>query len=71
MLTAHMVKTPTLFVHGQQDQLIPPERTQQLIGTFDPACTQQYQHSGGHMVPTCTGVFKQVLRDFLDEHGAD
>lgn len=70
ILSSCMVKTPTLFVFGEQDQLIPPERTQQLMDTFDSAFTQQYQHSGGHMVPTCTGSFKQALQKFVDKHGA-
>ena len=71
MLSSCSVKTPTLFVSGEQDQLISPDRTQQLIDTFDTSCIQKFQHGGGHMVPTCTGDFKQTLRDFLDKHGSE
>lgn len=70
LLSLNALEVPTLFVYGEQDQLIPPERTQQLISMWNPVCVKQYSHSGGHMVPTCTGEFKQCLRDFLDKHAS-
>ena len=69
MLTTVPVSIPTLFVSGTNDQLIPPERTHQLAETFDQNCVQKYVHSGGHMMPTCTGEFKRCLQEFLDKHG--
>ena len=69
LLSLNALEVPTLFVYGEQDQLVPPERTQQLISMWDPACAEQYQHQGGHMVPTCTGNFKRCLQDFLNRHG--
>ena len=70
MMTTVALAVPTLFVSGAKDQLISQERTQELISTFDPDCVQRYVHSGGHMVPTCSGEFKQRLHQFLDSHAA-
>ena len=70
LMTTAAVSIPTLFVSGTKDQYIPPERTDQLKATFDPECVEQYTHNGGHLMPTCTGDFKQCLQAFLDKHGA-
>ena len=69
MMTTQSIGIPTLFISGNGDQLIPAQRTEELIATFDPESAQRYVHSGGHMVPTCTGDFKTCLQDFLDKHG--
>lgn len=60
------VHVPTLFVCGESDKYIPLGRTKELIETFDQQRVQQYVHTGGHMVPTCTGDFKRCLQTFLD-----
>lgn len=68
MMTTNLVRTPTLFIYGEKDQLVPPQRTEELIATFDPDSVHRFVHSGGHMVPTCTGEFKKCMHDFLDKH---
>ena len=68
MLTSNAVHVPTLFICGEKDQYIPPERTEELTVTFDALCIRRYEHTGGHMVPTCTDEFKRCLLEFLDMH---
>ncbi|DBB12823.1 TPA: hypothetical protein ACH3X3_005587 [Trebouxia sp. C0006] len=70
MMTQAAISIPTLFISGRKDQLIPLQRTEELIATFDPDSIQRYMHDGGHMVPTCSGDFKRCLQDFLDQHGS-
>lgn len=70
MMTQAAMSIPTLFISGHKDQLIPLQRTEELIATFDPDSIQRYVHDGGHMVPTCSGDFKRCLQDFLDQHGS-
>lgn len=67
-LTSLAVDVPTLFICGEKDQYISPERTEEVIRTFQPQSVQRFVHSGGHMVPTCTGDFKHCLHEFLDVH---
>lgn len=57
---------PSLFVYGTADALVPPDRSKQLIEAFDPAHTVVYEHGGAHLVPTCSGAFKQALVTFID-----
>lgn len=66
LLTENAVQVPTLFVCGENDKYIPLDRTKEVIMTFDQHHVQQYVHTGGHMVPTCTGDFKRCLQQFLD-----
>ncbi len=70
MMTQATISTPTLFISGCKDQLIPLQRTEELIATFDPDSLQRYMHDGGHMVPTCSGDFKKCLQNFVDQHGS-
>ncbi|DBA79095.1 TPA: Ovarian cancer-associated protein 2 [Trebouxia sp. C0004] len=70
MMTQAAISVPTLFITGGKDQLIPLQRTEELIATFDPDSIQRYVHEGGHMVPTCSGDFKRCLQDFLEQHGS-
>ena len=70
MLIDVAVEVPTLFVCGQRDKYISPDRSEEVIATFQPQHVQRFRHDGGHMVPTCTGDFKRCLQDFLDVHKA-
>lgn len=70
LLTQNTVQVPTLFVCGESDNYIPLDRTKEVMKTFDQQHVQQYRHSGGHMVPTCTGDFKGCLQEFLDAQKA-
>ena len=65
-LLAARPATPTLFVWGAADQLVPPERSAQLMATFAEGTARSYEHPGAHMVPTCSGEFKRVLVELLD-----
>ena len=67
-LTSLAIDVPTLFVCGEKDQYISPERTEEIIRTFEPQSVQRFVHKGGHMVPTCTGRFKKSVQEFLDAH---
>ena len=57
---------PTLFVIGDADTLVPPERTLELAATFDPAAAQELRHPGAHMLPTCSGAIKAAMVEFLN-----
>ena len=64
-LAAARVSTPSLFVHGEKDELVPLERCLELQRTFDPRSCSLLTHPGGHFVPNCSGVVKQQIVDFL------
>ncbi|GBF87771.1 hypothetical protein Rsub_00482 [Raphidocelis subcapitata] len=66
LLERARVAVPTLFVLGDADALVPPERTLELVATFDPAAAQLLRHPGAHMLPTCSGAIKAAMAEFLD-----
>lgn len=66
-LATARVSTPSLFVHGEADELVPLERCLALQQTFDPQSYSMLTHPGGHFVPNCTGTVKQQLVDFLSK----
>lgn len=57
----------SLHVSGKKDALVPPERSAELWGCFEEDLRSVYEHPGAHMVPTCSGEFKQAMVEFLDE----
>lgn len=61
------VSTPTLFIHGSADELVPLERAHELQATFAEGSTAMLEHPGAHFVPTCTGAVKQQIVEFLDK----
>lgn len=63
------ISIPSLFVAGDNDGLVSFERTSQLMSCFAPQHTHLYRHPGAHLVPTCSGEFKQTLVWFLDGLG--
>lgn len=58
---------PSLFVLGTQDQLVPEQRTRDLVAAFDETSTAVFVHPGAHLVPTCSGDNKAAMVDFLDQ----
>jgi predicted esterase len=60
------IDTPTLFVAGDADALIPPDRTEALAACFAEGAATWLRHPGGHAVPTCSGAVKAAYIDFLD-----
>ncbi|KAL4448145.1 hypothetical protein ABPG75_005364 [Micractinium tetrahymenae] len=58
---------PSLHVVGQKDALVPEERSAALWGCFAAGGVHIYRHPGAHMVPTCSGEFKQELQSLLDD----
>ena len=56
-----------LHVHGAADALVPHERSAALWECIDAPLRRTYEHGGAHMVPTCSGEFKQQLVDLLDD----
>ncbi|PRW45017.1 Glucose-induced degradation 4 [Chlorella sorokiniana] len=58
---------PSLHVFGAADALVPEERSAGLWGCFAPGSVETYQHPGAHMVPTCSGEFKQRMVQLLDD----
>lgn len=58
---------PSLHVVGEKDALVPEERSAALWGCFSPGGLHIYRHPGAHMVPTCSGEFKQALVSLLDD----
>lgn len=67
-LTGARVSTPSLFIHGEADELVPLERCLELRQTFDPQSCSLLTHPGGHLVPSCAGAVKQQLVDFLSKY---
>lgn len=56
----------TLFVTGEQDQIVPPDRTEKLMECFGgPTTCTKLVHPGGHCVPTATGEVKLRLNEFI------
>jgi fermentation-respiration switch protein FrsA (DUF1100 family) len=53
MLRQARPAVPSLFVYGQGDALVPPERTEMLMGTWSEGCASSFVHEGAHLVPTC------------------
>ena len=47
--------TPSLFVWGAADQLVPPERSRQLMDCFD-GPVESFEHPGAHMVRLLSGA---------------
>lgn len=51
---------------------VPWERTKALMDCFDPSShISVYEHEGAHLVPTCSGVFKQAMVEFLEKAMAE
>eukprot|EP01023_Acetabularia_acetabulum_P007435 TRINITY_DN1321_c0_g1_i7.p6 TRINITY_DN1321_c0_g1~~TRINITY_DN1321_c0_g1_i7.p6 ORF type:complete len:118 (-),score=11.88 TRINITY_DN1321_c0_g1_i7:474-827(-) len=61
------INIPSLHVFGESDDLVVNERSLELSNCFEQNLKQTFVHSGGHMVPTCSGQFKQILVDFIDD----
>ena len=57
----------SFHVSGKKDELVPVERSARLWECFDEELRRTYEHPGAHMVPTCSGEFKQTMLAFLDE----
>ena len=57
------VKIPTMFVIGDNDQVIVPSRSELLLKFF--CQTNVVRHDGGHFVPA-TGKQKQAYLSFLE-----
>lgn len=66
LLSSARVELPTLFVWGTADKLIPVERSQALMDTFDARSACSFEHDGKHLVPTCSGDFKRYIVEFLE-----
>jgi pimeloyl-ACP methyl ester carboxylesterase len=62
---------PALFVVGESDELIPPDRSAALMATWHAPAAELLKHGGAHMVPTCSGPVKQQIVSFLDRYRAD
>lgn len=69
-ISAARPAVPALMVSGRGDTLVPEERSQALAEAFSEEAVEWYRHPGGHMVPTCSGEFKQALVTFLDGFSA-
>eukprot|EP00040_Diaphanoeca_grandis_P006162 m.36242 g.36242 ORF g.36242 m.36242 type:complete len:242 (-) comp17304_c0_seq2:61-786(-) len=62
----------SLHVCGETDKMVDVSRSRSLKDAFVKGQTQglpvdEYLHPGGHFVPTCTGVFRETLREFVDK----
>lgn len=66
LLSEERTRTPCLFILGEADNLVAPERTLALMDTFDVEAAALLRHPGGHFVPTCSGDTKRRICEFLD-----
>ena len=64
-LEGSSISVPSLVIHGECDQLVPLERSTALTQHWKQAKLEKFVHAGGHMMPTCTGKFRDSLRTFL------
>lgn len=67
IITTAKPNIPTMFVAGEQDVLVPVEKSAALWEHF--SIKEVYKHKGSHFVPTCSGEYKAAVIKFLDEHG--
>lgn len=71
ILAAAQAEVPVLLVHGLADALVPVSRSRDLQAAIEgngKRAVQRHEHSGAHMVPSCSGEFKQLLQSFIDSH---
>ena len=68
LLASSSPDIPILLIHGENDKLIPEHRSQELQNAIENLNRQlqRFMHQGAHMVPSCSGAFKQTLQQFLD-----
>lgn len=64
-ITASRIPVRSLHIAGENDELVDMERSKVLWSQFEHPTI--FLHPGAHMVPTCTGDFKRVLKDFLED----
>lgn len=62
--------SPSLHVFGASDCIIDSSRSIDLAESFSAEQATRFQHPGAHLVPTCTGEFRDVLRTFLTSRAA-
>jgi predicted esterase len=67
MLASSAPRVPTLFIAGEGDQLVPPERTRALMECFG-GTTELLMHPGGHHVPSLKGEMKEAAVAFIQRH---
>jgi len=58
------IAAASLHVFGAADTLVDPSRSRELAECFAGALT--HEHPGAHLVPTCSGDFRALMRAFLD-----
>lgn len=60
------ISFPTLHVFGENDGIIPIDRSKRLQSI---CCgqAQELSHPGGHFVPTCNAQVKQDVREFFSQ----
>lgn len=67
LLSASPPRVPTLFISGEDDQLVPPERSRALMACFG-GHTELLLHPGGHHVPSLKGEMKAAVFAFIEKH---
>lgn len=67
LLAASPARVPTLFVSGEGDQLVPPERTRALMECFG-GSKELLLHPGAHYVPAMKGEMKEQAVAFVERH---
>jgi len=60
-------QVPTLFIAGEGDRLVPPDRTRALMECFG-GTTELLLHLGGHHVPSLKGEMKEAAVAFMQRH---
>jgi len=53
LLSDMRVAVPSLFILGESDALVPPERTLELLNTFDPSTAELLRHPGVWVCGDC------------------
>ena len=61
---------PTIHVIGEDDKVITPDMSEELLEYFDPSCTVVGRHEAGHLLPS-KGDAKDAVLKFLDQRMAD
>jgi predicted esterase len=61
------IRTPTLHLFGEEDKIIPIEKSERLVTICSAEHAAVLPHPGGHFVPTCNAKVREPVRKFFRE----
>lgn len=61
------ISIPTFHVFGEEDNVIPKEKSEKLVGICCEEHALVLAHKGGHFVPTCNAQVRETVRGFFGD----